>query len=137
MQPLPAPATIATVPAGVPLFRHIESVVLFVPDIHAAAQWYAALLATEVRYENPQYAYLQAPGLLMGFHPADDKCPGGAGGTTAYWEVVDLHAAVALLLSRGARLHRGPALTGLGAQVAMLLDPFGCTLGLNQAAAAP
>jgi predicted enzyme related to lactoylglutathione lyase len=138
MQALPLQAQAAgpagPAPPGAPLFRHIESVVLFVPDIHAAAQWYAALLAAEVRYENPQYAYLQAPGLLMGFHPADSKCPGGVGGTTAYWEVANLQAAVALLQARGARLHRGPALTDLGAQVAMMVDPFGCTLGLNQAA---
>jgi predicted enzyme related to lactoylglutathione lyase len=118
---------------GGPLFRQIESVIFFVPDIDAAAAWYAELLGQPVQHENPLFAYVQGPGLVLGFHPADSKCPGGVGGTTAYWEVDDLDAALALLLARGARLHRGPAVTDLGARVAMLIDPFGCSLGLNQA----
>lgn len=115
------------------MFKHIESVVLFVPDVEAAASWYARLLGVAVEHENPQYAFVQAPGLLIGFHPADAKCPGGVGGTTAYWEVDDLDAALAQLQAQGAVLHRGPGLTTLGARVAMLIDPFGCTIGLNQA----
>lgn len=117
------------------LFKAVESVVLFVPDIEAAAAWYAQLLAAEVEHENSQYAYVRGPGVGLGFHPADAKCPGGIGGTTVYWEVDDLDAAVTRLRARGARLHRGPAVTSLGARVAMLVDPFGCSIGLNQASA--
>ena len=113
------------------MLKFVESVVLFVADIHAAARWYAELFASTVQYENPQYAFVRVPGLTLGFHPADAKCPGGVGGTTVYWEVDDLPATVALLQSRGARLHRGPGVTSLGAGAAMLIDPFGCTLGLN------
>ena len=72
------------------MLRHVESVVLFVPDIEAAARWYAALLGAPVCWENPQYAFVRGPGTLLGFHPADAKCPGGIGGTTVYWEVDDL-----------------------------------------------
>jgi predicted enzyme related to lactoylglutathione lyase len=115
------------------MFKHLESVILFVPDVDAAARWYAALLGAAVEYENPRYAFVRGPGLLLGFHPADAKCPGGIGGTTAYWEVADLEAAVARLQAAGAQLHRGPGVTDLGARVAMMLDPFGCTIGLNQA----
>ena len=118
-------------PANLPMLKAIESVVLFVPDIHAAAQWYASLFGTVVEYENPQYAYIQAPGLFYGFHPTDEKCPGGVGGTTVYWHVENLELAVAELVGRGAKLHRGPATTSLGAGVAMLICPFGCTIGLN------
>lgn len=117
------------------MFKAIESVVLFVPDIEAAAAWYAALLHAELEHENSWYAFVRGPGVLIGFHPADEKCPGGVGGTTAYWEVEDLEAAVRGLVERGARLHRGPAVTSFGAKVAMLIDPFGCTIGLNQATA--
>ncbi len=116
------------------MFRHIESVILFVADIDAAADWYAQLLGVAVEHENPQFAFVRAPGLVIGFHPADAKCSGGVGGTTAYWEVDDLDATLAALTARGARLHRGPGRTDFGARVAMLIDPFGCTLGLNQAA---
>jgi predicted enzyme related to lactoylglutathione lyase len=114
------------------MLKSIESVVLFVQDIDAAAAWYAAIFGTEVLHENDQYAYIHAPGVLYGFHPADDKCPGGIGGTTVYWQVEDLDVAVEDLVARGARVHRGPGKTSFGAGVAMLVCPFGCTIGLNQ-----
>ncbi|WP_312529696.1 VOC family protein [Comamonas sp.] len=112
------------------MFKKLESVVLFVADIDAAAAWYEKLLGTEVQQENAHYAFVQGPGLLIGFHPADRKCPGGVGGTTVYWEVADLGAAIERLQAQGARLYRGPMTTSLGATAAMLLDPFGCSLGL-------
>jgi hypothetical protein len=34
---------------------------------------------------------------------------------------------------RTTALHRGPGVTSFGARVALLIDPFGNTLGLNQA----
>lgn len=113
------------------MLRHVESVVLFVHDVVAAARWYAQLFGSEVEWENPQYAFVRAPGVLIGFHPADAKCPGGVGGTTVYWEVDELEAACTFLVNRGARLHRGPGVTSFGAAAAMLVDPFGCTIGLN------
>ena len=122
--------------AGGSTLERVESVVLFVPDVDAAAAWYAALFGTTVQHENPHYAFVRGPGVLVGFHPADAKCPGGIGGTSVYWEVGDLVAALARLQAHGARLHRGPACTDLGAKVALLADPFGCTIGLNQSSTA-
>ena len=115
-----------------PMLRFVESVVLFVRDIDAAAAWYASLFGAEVRHENDRYAYIHAPGVVIGFHPADAKCPGGVGGTTVYWEVDDLRQCIADLIARGATLHRGPAVTSFGAGAAMLICPFGCTIGLNE-----
>ena len=86
----------------------------------------------EVQFENPLFAFVRGPGVVVGFHPADKKCPGGIGGTSAYWEVEDLNEAVTFLTERGARLYRGPYRTDLGAAVALMVDPFGCTVGLNQ-----
>lgn len=127
---MPQSPTLPTHRKGMALFKKLESVVLFVADIDAAAAWYAQLLGAEVQHENAHYAFVQGPGLLIGFHPADSKCPGGVGGTTVYWEVADLGAAVERLQAQGARLYRGPMTTSLGATAAMLLDPFGCSLGL-------
>ncbi|WP_341644604.1 VOC family protein [Thauera sp. SDU_THAU2] len=117
------------------MLRTIESIVRFVPDIEAAAAWYAELLGCELRRENPQYAFIHANGVTIGFHPADSKCPGGIGGTTVYWEVPDIEAAIRQLEHRGAVMHRGPITTDFGARAAILLDPFGCTIGLNQGSA--
>ncbi len=129
-----APSEISSVTSRTsgPMLKHIESVVLFVHDIDAAATWYAEIFSTTVRHENPKYAFIQAPGLLIGFHPADVKCPGGIGGTSAYWEVERLDEAVEVLTGRGAKLFRGPGITDFGATAALLVDPFGCTIGLNQ-----
>ena len=44
-----------------PMLKHIESVVLFVPDIDAAASWYAEIFGPTVQHENPKYAFIQAP----------------------------------------------------------------------------
>jgi predicted enzyme related to lactoylglutathione lyase len=115
-----------------PMLKHVESVILFVPDVDAAASWYAEIFGTTVQHENPKYAFIQAPGVLIGFHPADAKCPGGIGGTSAYWEVERIDAAIESLTDRGAKLFRGPGTTDFGATVALLEDPFGCTIGLNQ-----
>jgi predicted enzyme related to lactoylglutathione lyase len=117
------------------VLRFVESVVLFVADIDAAARWYADVFATDVQRENARYAFIRAPGVYIGFHPADERCPGGVGGTTVYWEVDDLKEAIEFLGQRGARLHRGPGVTEFGAGAAMLIDPFGCTIGLNSATA--
>ena len=114
------------------LLKKIESVVIFVANIDEAAAWYAELFQTEIRRENSQYAFIKTPGGLLGFHPLDSKCPGGPGGTTVYWEVEDLQETIKALEKRGAVLYRGPISTSFGARAAMLLDPFGCTIGLNQ-----
>lgn len=113
------------------MLKQIESIIHFVADIDAAARWYADLFDVDVQHENPMFAFIHAPGVILGFHPADEK--NGVGqGVTVYWEVDDLAAAVANLTARGARLNRGPGRTDFGAKVAMLIDPFGCTIGLNQ-----
>ncbi len=117
------------------MLKSIESVVLFVSDIEAAARWYADIFHCEVAHENPAFAFIKTPGLVIGFHPSDTKCPGGIGGTTVYWEVASIDEAVAYLVERGAKLHRGPGLTSFGAGAAMLVDPFGCTIGLNASCA--
>jgi predicted enzyme related to lactoylglutathione lyase len=114
------------------MFRRIESVVLFVADIRKAASWYADLLDAPVDFENDRFAFVHSHGITLGFHPADEKCPGGIGGTTVYWEVSELESAISVLIARGATVYRGPGATDFGARVALMLDPFGCTIGLNE-----
>ncbi len=114
------------------MLQAIESVIFFVPDIHAAAAWYATLLGAQVQYENPHYAFVYGPGVVLGFHSADEKSPAGIGSTTVYWEVANL----AQLEAAGATRYLGPMTTSHGAQAAMLKDPFGCCIGLNQPSAA-
>ena len=76
------------------MLKHIESVILFVPSVIAAAKWYAEIFGAEVQFENPLFAFVRGPGVVVGFHPADEKCSGGIGGASVYWEVEDLNEAV-------------------------------------------
>jgi predicted enzyme related to lactoylglutathione lyase len=115
------------------MLKFIESVVFFVPDVAVAAAWYADIFGSEIGWENPKYAFVKAPGVNVGFHPADEKCPGGVGGSVVYWEVESMDDAIQDLTQRGAKVHRGPGVTDFGAKAAMLIDPFGCAIGLNQA----
>jgi uncharacterized protein len=110
--------------------RGIDSVLFFVSDIHAAAQWYASLFDSSIEYENPFYAFVKTPFSTFGFHSADEKCPGGRGGSVTYLEVENVDNTIALLMSKGASLHRGPITTTLGARAAMICDPFGSLLGI-------
>lgn len=112
------------------MLKCIDSVVLFVADIDTAAQWYADIFNASVQYENPKYAYIRAAGVTLGFHPIDAKTLGGVGGTTVYWRVDDVSAAMDALIERGAQRQRGPYVTDLGETTAIVIDPFGCTLGL-------
>ncbi len=114
------------------MFLKIESVLYFVSDIHRAAQWYATLFNTDVQYENPQFAFIQTPDLVLGFHPADAKNPSGHSSSVAYWAVDDVELTLNSLLANGCTLYRGPAKTSLDATVAMLIDPFGNRLGITQ-----
>jgi uncharacterized protein len=121
------------------ILKTIESMVFFVNDIHAAARWYADLFAIahhQIEYENENYAFIRAPGVLIGFHPIDEKSPGGVGGSTSYWSVDDLTRALEHMVAHGARLHRGPMRTQFGDKICMLIDPFGNAVGLHEAAAA-
>lgn len=62
------------------MLLQLESVVLCVNDIDAAAARYAALLGVPVKHENPRYAFVRTPhGVIIGFHPADTKNPAERG----------------------------------------------------------
>lgn len=91
------------------MLLQLESVVLFVNDIDAAAAWYAALLGVPVDHGNPRDAFVRTPrGVTIGFHPADAKNSDGVPGTAPDWVVADFDAALATLLARRATLHHGP-----------------------------
>ncbi|RXJ74172.1 glyoxalase [Veronia nyctiphanis] len=114
------------------MFKKIESTMFFADDIHKAAKWYAELLGSEVEYENPDYAFVRGAEMIFGFHPVDEKNNPGRDGSVTYWEIDDITSAISTLTSMGATLYRGPGKTDLGADVAMLIDPFGNAIGLNQ-----
>ena len=117
------------------MLMQVESILLFVEDIHAVAQWYSRLFDTNVEYENPNYAFIRTGSVILSFHPSDEKKGPGHNGQVTYWAVNNFDQALARCQQQGATLYRGPMITTLGAKVAMLLDPFGNPFGLNQSPA--
>ncbi|WP_217492145.1 VOC family protein [Veronia pacifica] len=88
------------------MFKKIESTMFFAEDINQSAAWYADLLDAEVEYENPQYAFVRGAGMILGFHPVDEKNNVGINGSVTYWEVDDMSATISVLSSKGATLYR-------------------------------
>ena len=115
------------------MLKQIESIVFFVADVDAAAHWYADMFDVAVQYKNRKYAFIQTPYMRIDFQPIDAKAPGGVGGTTVFWQVDHVAFAMDSLIARGAQRQRGPYVSDTGATIAIVVDPFGCALGLSGA----
>ena len=111
------------------MLKGIDSVVFFVKDVHAAARWYAAILDSNVEYENEHYAFVTFEFGKFGFHPEDSKSSSGVVGQTTYWQVDSINETRSLFIQHGAKMYRGPLKTDLGQYVCILKDPFGSTIG--------
>jgi predicted enzyme related to lactoylglutathione lyase len=125
------------------MLRGLATVSFWADDLEAAKDWYAELLGVQPYFSVPgpggRAAYYEFRagdyefelGLIDArFRPAGHGA--GPGGAIVYWHVDDLEAAVARLLSMGAREHekiteRGG---GTGFVTASVADPFGNVLGV-------
>ena len=110
----------------------LHGVTFFVPDIKAAADWYAEVLGSIPTFVSPHYIEFQLSTSMLGFHPEDDKNKAGGGSQVAYWKVENLDVAVRRLDSLGAAIYRGPITDHDGSMIAQMRDPFGNILGLIQ-----
>ncbi|WP_433471717.1 VOC family protein [Spirillospora sp. CA-142024] len=125
------------------MLRGFATISFWADDLEAARDWYAELLGVQPYfsvagpdgragyYEFRAGDYQHELGLIDArFRPAGHAA--GPGGAVMYWHVDDLEAAVARLLSMGARVHekiteRGE---GTGFVTASVIDPFGNVLGV-------
>src|SRR5579862_3523609 len=114
------------------MFRRITEVMHFVPNPKEAADWFAQLFETELRFhdDNPEHFYLQVGPQQIWFHLADDKSPCSAGGQAAYWRVDDLDVTLQRALDLGAELHRGPLDRRDGFWMCQVKAPRGSVIGL-------
>ena len=122
-----------------PTLQGLTTMVITADDVESAATWYAAALAAEPYYRQPQSGtalYIEfrlGPdedelGIMhRGFAPAGST---GAGASTTYWHVEDVAAAVTDLVSRGAIAHEPVTRRGAEFVTASVVDPFGNVIGL-------
>ena len=104
------------------------TVMVFVADPDAAAQFWSAALEAPLQVELPD---VEVGDVLLFFHAADaDRNP--QGGTVPYFEVACLDELRDALLLAGCGPHRGPLELAGGRRVWQLRDPFGTIWGLEE-----
>ncbi|WP_321858258.1 VOC family protein [Paraburkholderia tropica] len=110
----------------------ICAVLVYVPDVPAALDWYQSAFRGAVRrsLEAFNLTYLEFNGVRLEIVPADAKLSSGSAGTVVYWSVDDFDEALRHFLRVGATLYRGPAHVEDGKQMCMLRDPWDNCIGL-------
>ncbi|WP_412517809.1 VOC family protein [Actinomadura madurae] len=125
------------------MLRGFATISHWADDLEAAKDWYTGLLGIPPYFSAPgpdggtaYYEfrvgdYEHELGLVDArFRPGGGAATAGPAGAIIYWHVDDLEAAVARLLSLGAREHEGITERGDGFTTASVVDPFGNILGV-------
>lgn len=123
------------------MLRGMATVNYWADDLEAAKGWYAELLGIEPYFARPE----EGPPAYVEFRVGDYQHelglidaryrPGGHGaepaGAILHWHVDDVGAALARLLSMGAKEHQPVTEWGTaGFVTASVVDPFGNVLGV-------
>lgn len=112
------------------MFESLNHVLMFVPRVRPAAEWYGRVLGRPPEFGGENYARIQIGSAALCFHPADEKVPAGRAGQVAYWRVSSVSAARRKFEAAGATLYRGPLNVGNGEAICQLADPFGNVFGV-------
>lgn len=125
-------------PADPPFTRGVSTVRLHAEDLPAARAWYADLLGADPSFAQDEYVEWRVGphdhelGLLDRRFAPQSSDPGAPSGSVTYWQVDDVDAALAGLLGRGGTVHEALRDFGGGYRGAVVIDPFGNTLGIMQ-----
>ena len=108
----------------------LGSVIFQVPDLAIAKDWYARAFGQAPYFDQPFYVGFEVGGFELGLHPDLSEGQPGPGGSTAYWRVARIEAALEHFLASGATLLSGVQDVGEGIKMARVADPFGNVIGL-------
>ena len=114
--------------------KPILAVLVHVPDVRAALDWYERALPGAIRKkisEPEPLEYLELGGVMLEIVPADEKVTNAAAGSVVYWNTPDFEASLTHLLSVGATLYRGPGDIEHGQRMCQARDPWGNCIGLR------
>lgn len=106
----------------------VAAVMIHVPDVPAALEWYARAFPQALYREVEGFALLELGGVTLELVPADAKV---AAGSVVYWSTEDFPARLAEWQALGATLYRGPMAIEGGQRMAQVRDPWGNLLGLR------
>ena len=113
------------------MFQGLRTVIYAVGDIEKAKAWYSEVLAKEPYFSESFYVGFNVGGFELGLDP-DTTGVAAGNNAVAYWGVPDAPAALARLVSLGAREYRAIQDVGGGVLVCSVVDPFGNVLGIIQ-----
>jgi predicted enzyme related to lactoylglutathione lyase len=112
------------------VLQSLNHVLMFVPSVPTAAEWYSSVLQLPVTIVDENFATIPVGPAQLCFHRADSKVPAGRAGQVAYWRVASLIEAAGAFQRAGAQLYRGPLAIESGLGICQLADPFGNLFGL-------
>ena len=112
------------------MIQALDHVLMFVPSVRAAAEWYASVLRLPASFMDENFAVISVGSAQLCFHLADAKVPAGRAGQVAYWRVASLIDASSTFEQAGALLYRGPLAIDSGQGICQFADPFGNLFGL-------
>src|SRR6187397_2904096 len=101
-----------------PHFLGLRTVIYHAPDLDKAKAWYSEILGIKPYFDQPFYVGFNVSGYELGLDPDPSSTPGGSGGVIVYWGVADAQAALARLLSLGAKERSAIQDVGDGIRVA-------------------
>ena len=117
------------------LMSRVRAVMVFVDDPKAVASWYAPLFGDPpirtIPTEGTDFAWFEADGVELAFHPTDSGLNPAGRSVVAYWPVTSVNQVRSALLARGAIHHRGPLVVDATRSICQLIDPFGNVFGLD------
>ena len=107
----------------------LRTVIYKAPDLARSKAWYSEIFGIAPYFDEPFYVGFNVGGYELGLDPDTDTAP-GPGGSTVYWGVKDLNAALAQVAARGGVIVAAAQEVGGGIRVASLADPAGNVIGL-------
>lgn len=108
----------------------LRTVIYRVPDLARAKAWYEAAFGIAPYFDEPFYVGFNIGGFELGLDPDLEGGKAGHGGSTAYWGVANIEAALPKFVREGGVMRSEPHDVGDGIRVASVSDPFGNTIGL-------
>lgn len=108
----------------------LRTTIYKVTDLEKAKAWYSKVFGIQPYFDQPFYVGYEVGGFELGLDPSSENRKPGLGGSTAYWGVKDLAAALASLERDEVNILIPLQEVGEGIKVATITDPFGNEIGL-------
>ena len=115
------------------MFKKLRTVIYHVEDLEKAKEWYINITGTKPYFDKPFYVGFDINGFELGLDPDMNGVEKGSH-SVAFWAVDNIEECVENLRIAGASVKSPVKDVGEGIRVAVILDPFGNSVGLIEGA---